>query len=204
MRRSVSRPQNEREGGTRPEPAQELINAWFDAVLAGEADEPHPLYGDRVKVKFADGLMTLSGELDSKRDRDELVGQARQRISNGLRAVDASNLRVAERPERRGVLEQTLIAAFDEPDVVDLVRNFVAQRSSRKPMVQQIVQAGEVDRLRQLLPEAFVQEAQKALEKHKALLILRVDETDAFDVRRLLEEDTRSTWTIAVPPEVSA
>jgi hypothetical protein len=179
-----------------------LINAWFDAVLAGEADEPHPIYGDRVKVKFTDGLMTLSGELESKRDREELLGQARLRAGNG--AVDASNLRVPERPELRGVLEQTLIAAFDEPDVVELVRNFVAQRSRRKPKLQEIVQSGDVDRLRQLLPEAFVQEAQKALEKHKALLVLRVDETDAFDFRRLLEEDTRSTWTIAVPPQVSA
>jgi hypothetical protein len=202
MRRSASRPQNERERGNSAQSAHQLVDAWFDTVLAGEADEPHPIYGDRVKVKFTDGLMTLSGELESERDRKELLRQARQRIGNG--AVDASNLRVPERPEQRGVLDQTLISAFDEPDVVELVRNFVAQRSRRKPKLQEIVQSGDVDRLRQLLPEAFVQEAQKALEKHKALLILRVDETDAFDFRRLLEEDTRSTWTIAVPPQVSA
>jgi hypothetical protein len=204
MRRIDPRPQKESEGGTRPAPAQELIDAWFDTVLAGEADEPHPVYGDRVEVKFTDGLMTLSGELDSERERDELVRQARQRIGSGLRAIDADKLRVAHRPEKRGVLYQTIIAAFDGPDVADLVRNFVIQRSPRTPMLQEVVKAGEVDRIRQLLPADFVPDAQKALKKNAALLILRVDETDAFDVRRLLEEDTRSTWTIALPPQVPA
>ena len=141
--------------------------------------------------------------------RLQIVTRSVEGVTSGLSTPGVSNqlaltTATPERPEQRGVLEQTLISAFDEPDVVELVRNFVAQRSRRKPKLQEIVQSGDVDRLRQLLPEAFVQEAQKALEKHKALLILRVDETDAFDFRRLLEEDTRSTWTIAVPPEVSA
>lgn len=187
-----------------PERAKELIDAWFDTVLAGEYDEPHPIYGDRVKVKVADGVMTLSGELDSERDRDELLGQARQRISNGFRKVDAANLKVLERPEKHGVLDQTLIAAFEGPEVADLARNYINQRTRIRPKLQEIVTAGEVDRLRQLLADGFVEAAQKALKKNKALLILRVDETEAFDVRRLLEEDTRSTWTIAEPPQVAA
>lgn len=199
-----SRPQKKSEGGTGPAPSQELIDAWFDTVLAGEADGPHPTFGDRVKVKFSDGLMTFSGELDSERDRDELLRQARKRIGTGLRAIDADNLRVAARRERRGVLDQTLIAAFDEAEVAELVRNFVIQRSPTKAKLQEIVKAGEIGKLRRLLPEEFVEDAQKALEKNEALLILRVDETDAFNVRKLLEEDTRSTWTIALPPQVAA
>jgi hypothetical protein len=204
MRRLNSRPQNKSERGKRTAPAKALIEAWFDTVLAGEADEPHPIHGERVKVKFTDGLMTLSGELDTERDRDELVRQAESRIGSGLRKVDAENLRVAERPEKYGVLDQILIAAFEEPDLAEVVRKFIIQRSRLTPKLQEVVKAGEVDKLRRLLPEKFVTDAQKALEKKKALLILRVDETDAFDVRRLLEEDTRSTWTIALPPEIAS
>jgi hypothetical protein len=204
MRRIHARPHKRSKGGTRPAPAQELIDAWFDTVLAGEADEPHPAFGDRLRVKFTDGRMTLSGELPSKRDRDELLQQARHRIGSGLRAIDAGNLRVAKRAEKRGVLDQTLVAAFREPDVAELVRNFIIQRSRTTPKLQVVVTAEEIDKLRQLLPDDFVEDARKALHKNKALLILRVDETDAFDVRRLLEEDTRSTWTLALPPQVAA
>jgi hypothetical protein len=102
------------------------------------------------------------------------------------------------------VLDQVLIAAFEEPDLAEVVRKFIIQRSRLTPKLQAVVKAGEVDKLRRLLPEKFVTDAQKALEKKKALLILRVDETDAFDFRRLLEEDTRSTWTIALPPEIAS
>jgi hypothetical protein len=35
-------------------------------------------------------------------------------------------------------------------------------------------------------------------------LILTIDETEAFRVRELLEEDTRSEWTIATPPQLLA
>jgi hypothetical protein len=204
MRRIHARPHKKSKGGTRPAPAQELIDAWFDTVLAGEADEPHPVFGDSVRVKFTDGRMTLSGELPSKRDRDELLRQARHRIGSGLSAIDAGKLRVAKRPEKRGVLDQTLVAAFPEPDVAELVRNFIIQRSRTTPKLQVVVTAEEIDKLRHLLPDDFVKDARKALRKNKALLILRVDETDAFDVRRLLEEDTRSTWTLALPPQVTA
>jgi hypothetical protein len=59
----------------------------------------------------------------------ELLRHTRKRLGNGLRPIDADNLRVAERLVRRGVLDQTLIAVFDEADVAELVRNFVIQRS---------------------------------------------------------------------------
>jgi len=43
----------------------------------------------------------------------------------------------------------------------------------------------------------------KALDEGGALLILQVDETAAFRVRELLEEDTRSDWTISLPPQLA-
>jgi hypothetical protein len=46
--------------------------------------------------------------------------------------------------------------------------------------------------------------ARKALDPGQALLLLTVDETEVFRVRELLEEDTRSEWTVASPPQLSA
>ncbi len=189
---------------TRPKPSVAVIQAWWDSVLAGRAQEPHPIHGDRVRVRVAGGRMTLSGELDTNQDREELIREARERTGDGLRGVDATHLRIAKAPFKQGILDQTLLAAFHETEVAELVLKLVMQRSRIKPKLSEIVHAGQVERLRHLVPEEFVRDAQRAMPKNNALLILTVDETEAFDVRRLLEEDTRSTWTLALPPRLSA
>jgi hypothetical protein len=167
--------------------------------MAGEAEEPHPIHGERLKVRLKDGRIVISGEVDSRRDRDALIAQAKQKIGH---EVDASALAVVERRESRGVLDQTLIAAFPEPGVAELARDLVTQHARVTLKAQAIIRAGQEDRLRRLLPEEFAVDAERVLRKNQALLILRVDETDAFNVRRLLEEDTRSTWTVATPPHL--
>jgi hypothetical protein len=167
--------------------------------MAGEAEEPHPIHGERLKVRLKDGRIVISGEVDSRRDREALIAQAKQKTGH---EVDASALAVVERRERRGVLDQILIAAFPEPEVAELARDLVTQHARVTPKAQAIIRAGQEDRLRRLLPEEFALDAERVLRKNQALLILRVDETDAFNVRRLLEEDTRSTWTVATPPHL--
>jgi hypothetical protein len=54
-----------------------------------------------------------------------------------------------------------------------------------------------------LVTEGFIPTARKTLDEGKAVLLLQVDETQAFRVRELLEEDTRSEWTIAIPPTLT-
>jgi hypothetical protein len=54
-----------------------------------------------------------------------------------------------------------------------------------------------------LLPDDVARDmGGKALDSGHALLILRIDETEAFKVRELLDEDTRSEWTVAMPPRL--
>jgi hypothetical protein len=194
-------PANRKERRSRPnEPAAAVVDAWWTGVLAGEAEEPHPIYGERLKVRLKDGRVVMSGEVDSRRDREALIAQAKQKTGH---EVDASALAAVERRERRGVLDQTLMAAFPEADVAELARDLVARHTRVTPKAQAIIRAGQEDRLRRLLPEEFALDAERVLRKNQALLILRVDETDAFNVRRLLEEDTRSMWTVATPPDLA-
>jgi hypothetical protein len=179
------------------------VAAWWDSVLAGEYDDPHPIYGDRIKVRVIDGRLELAGHLDQDQDRKELLRQARDRAGRGFRTVEASRLKVDEQLERSGLLEQTLLAAFDDKETAELARKFVLERSRVAPIDQNVVGRGEAARLGKLVPREFVPDVQKMLDKGHALLILRVDETDAFKVRGILEEDARSTWTIATPPRVA-
>ena len=46
----------------------------------------------------------------------------------------------------------------------------------------------------------FAADVRTALEAGNGVLIIRVDEADAFEARELLDEDTRSLWTMATPP----
>jgi hypothetical protein len=189
-------------GALRSNASASLVDAWWARVLAGDLSEFHPVFGD-VKVHLHGGLLRLSGELESDADWKELVRQARLRFGHGIDDVDVSGLTVASRREKPGILEQTLISAFPSRDAAEFARDFVIRHSRVVPKQSEIVDQNHADKLRTLIPGDFVRDARKALDGGHALLILRVDETEAFRVRELLEEDTRSEWTMVAPPELS-
>jgi hypothetical protein len=178
-----------------------LVDAWWASVLAGDVYQPHPIHRE-VKVQLHGGQLRLSGELESAEDRMELVSQARQRIGHGIDDLDVSGVKVASRQEKPGILEQTLVSAFPGREAAEYARDFVVEHSRVAPKQSEIVDAGSADQFRPLLPEDVARRTEKALHSGHALLILRVDETEAFKVRELLEEDTRSEWTVAQPPQL--
>jgi hypothetical protein len=178
-----------------------LVDAWWASVLAGDVYDPHPIHRD-VKVRLHGGRLKLSGELESGEDREELVREARQRVGHGIDYVDVSGLELVSHEEKPGILEQTLVSAFPGREAAGFARDFVVKHSRVVPMQSDIVDAGTGDRLRVLLPEEVARDTGKALDSGHALLILRVDETEAFKVRELLDEDTRSEWTVALPPRI--
>lgn len=180
-----------------------LVDAWWASVLAGDLFQPHPILG-AVRVHLHGGNLRLSGELESEEDRSGLVRQARDRIGHGIDQVDVSGLTVERRKEKAGMLEQTLISAFPNHDAAEFALDFVLKHCRVVPKQSDIVDPTQGERLRKLIPEDFVRYARKAVDGGDSLLILSVDETEVFGVRVLLEEDTRSEWTIATPPQLSA
>lgn len=206
MRRTSSRAQERhREKPDRAiEPAgaaAALVDAWWGSVLAGEVSEPHPVYGD-LKVRLGGGRLRLTAELENEADRNELVRQARERIGHGIDRLDVSRLTVARRREKPGILRQTLVSAFPNRAAAEFARAFVLKHSRVAPMRDGIVDSAQPNGLAGLLPKEFIDDANEALDSGEALLILQVDETMAFRVRELLEEETRSMRTIATPPQL--
>ena len=209
MRRTIQRAQKPDADSTNlpPSPTESesaLITAWWASVLAGDVDEAHPVYGAALRLRLDGARLRLSGELESQQDRDEVVREARKRIGHGIGAVDVSGLKVVVRHEKPGVLQQTLISAFPGRQAAEYARDFVIKHSRVKPKGHHIVDPDDFQNLTGLLPEAFEADARKALDEGLGVLILTVDETDVFRVRELLEEDTRSMWTVAVPPALGA
>jgi hypothetical protein len=182
----------------------ERTAAWWNAVLAGETDEPHPIHGEHVAVRLDRDRLELRGTLDRREDRDELVRQARSRIGKGVREVDVSHLVVAPRLERPGRLEQTIIASYTDRATAELARDFVVEHGRVAPKQMAIIDRSNPGRLRKLVPEDYVDDVQVRIDRGEAVLLMRVDETAAFTVRGLLEEDTRCHWSLAIPPEVAA
>jgi len=201
MRRTAARARNE------PAPAPDglgpLIAAWWDVVVAGEANEPHPIHGDLLTVRLDGGRLQVSGEVESKRDRDEMVRQARERIGRGITEVDASGLKVTPRTEKPGLLDQTIVAAFPNRETARLALKLVIERCRIVPKRQVVLASRNAASTAGAVPSEFAVDIRKHLDDGHAVLVLQVDETEVFRVRGLLEEDTRSIWTITTPPEVA-
>jgi hypothetical protein len=186
-----------------PESVARRVKSWWAAVLAGQVDEPHPIHGAALDVAFNGGMLRLSGELLTQDDRRNLLNEARDYVGRGIDGVDAKHLIVTKRKEKPGILYQTLIAAFADRDVAEFARAHLVKSRRVEPKLEEILDAGQQDKARELLPAAFMSDVQKAFKAGEAVLILCVDETSAFRVRELLAQETRSVWTIATPPTPS-
>jgi hypothetical protein len=176
------------------------VAAWWDAVLAGDDDEPHPHLGPDVRARVKRGCLVLSGAVVDAADRDQLVRQARARTGGAVHDVDASRLRVVGRSEKKGLLDQVLIAAYPDAPTARRAGKFVVEHSRVKPKRHVVVEPGSGD-ISRAVPASHVQEVKKHRQRGESVVVLCVDETEAFRVRELMDEDTRSSWTLAVPPE---
>jgi hypothetical protein len=178
------------------------IDAWWNAVLAG-GDEPHPVYGDDLKVSIRHGVLRLAGTLPTE-DRDELLKGAEAFVGHGIDAVDPRRLKLRKSTEKAGILEQTLIAGFRNREVAELARDYLVGIRRLKAKALAVLGSDGGANARRLVPEDFVSKVEKAITDGEAVLVARVDETEAFKVREMLAEDTRSRWTVATPPTPAA
>lgn len=180
------------------------IDAWWNAVLAGGVNEPHPVHGDDLKVSIRGGILRLAGTLQTEEDKQELLTRARAFEGHGIDAVNAKQLKIATRNEKPGILEQTLIAAFRNRDVAEVARDYLVGIRRLKIAELEVLDSEQAGKARRLVPQAFAKDVERAFQNGEAVLVALVDETDAFRVREMLAEDTRSRWTLATPPTIVA
>ncbi|HYT11743.1 MAG TPA: hypothetical protein VEL12_03055 [Candidatus Nitrosopolaris sp.] len=176
----------------------EQIESWWTSVLVGQPSPAHPLYGDAVDVKLHAGVLHVSGELKSPREREEVIAEAHRYLGRGIDDIDARRLTVRRHDQRRGLLDQTIVAAFPNRSVAEHALAFLRQQRRLRPKATCTLTSGDEQVLESI--GAFAADARKALTSGHGVLIARVDETDAFEARELLDEDTRSIWTLVTPP----
>lgn len=151
-----------------------------------------------MRARLHGGVLHLVGELVSDQERQKLIREARQFVGRGLDDVDARRLRVKRPDSPREVLDQTIIAAYPNADLAEYALEFLREHSRVTPKEAQVLRSDGGPKLERL--GDFAQNVSKALDAGNGVLIIRVDEADAFEAREMLDEDTRSLWTVATPP----
>jgi hypothetical protein len=178
--------------------AADQVVDWWTRVLVGQTELPHPLYGDALDLKLRGGVLHVVGELASDGERQSFMREARSYVGRGLDDVDAKRLVVKRSHGTPGILDQTLIAAFPNQALAEHALKFMREHSRVKLKEAEVVKSGKDKALERLAQ--FAPTVRKALADGKGVVIVRVDEPDAFEARELLDEDTRSKWTLAMPP----
>ena len=92
---------------------------------------------------------------------------------------------------------------FESPDAAAFAQSYLTEHVHVHPERLAVFDASAPDaaaRIAASLPAAYHDDAQQALAAGRSVLIVTVDETEAFKTRELLDEETRSLKTVVVPP----
>lgn len=179
--------------------------AWWTSVLAGQIEQTHPVHTN-IKAKLEGGTLIVTGTVPSEDDRDEIEREVEHLRGNGVSEIRDELTVEPEVVDEKGLLVQTLLAMFESEEQAGFAEGFLEGHANIEPDRMQVI-APEGDSVpvatHESLPEEYWQDAERALEAGRTLLIVTVDETEAFKTRELLDEETRSLETIVLPPEAA-
>jgi hypothetical protein len=184
---------------------RDRVRAWWTQVLAGQVDQAHPVQGANLKARLDGDTLVISGTVPSEADRRQIDDEVAHLRGHGVDAV-RNELKVEPRgDERPGLLVQTLIGTFETAEQAGFAEGYLQGHAHVDPQ-HMLVIAADADEaahtaLRAVLPEAYQEKVKQALAAGRSVLIFTVDETEAFQARELLDEETRSLQTIVLPPE---
>jgi hypothetical protein len=178
--------------------APDQVTDWWTNVLVGRPGQPHPIHGDVIDAKLRGGVLHLSGELATNDERQSLIREARRYVGRGVDDVDVRRLAVKRRAYASGILDQAIIAAFANPALAEHALMFLREHGRLK-LKELVVVNSDRDPVLNRIGE-LAADVRKALSSGHGIVMVRLDETDAFEALALLDEETHSLWTVAMPP----
>lgn len=185
---------------------REQTHAWWTEALAGQASHAHPVHGTNVRARVEGRTLIMSGTVTSERNHRELRREAQHiKRSHGITRVRDELAVQRTDMEREGLLAQTLVCVYATEEQAGFAAGYLEGHADFTADMMHVLTPNQVDdalaTLHALLPEAYWDDAERELHAGRALLIVLVDELDAFTARELLEEETPSLRTLALPPE---
>jgi hypothetical protein len=188
---------------------RERKQAWWTSVLTGQIDQPYPVSGTRLTTRIENDILTVSGTVATEGDREAIRADVQRLIGHGVNAIEI-DLTVASdsNDEESGLLLQTLMGVFESKAQAEFAQSYIHSQEQIHPIVSRVFAADTRDHLGtalgQLLADPYWEDVRAALEENQAILMLTVDETEAFPTREILDEQTRSLQTMVLPPVPAA
>lgn len=181
--------------------------AWWTSVLTGQGEASHPIHGPNLKTRLEGETLIVSGTVATEEDREQIAAETEHLKGHGIITVRNELEVVPEVSDESGLLAQTLIGIFENAELAVFAASYLESHAHVRPQLMTVITPDRAAdgraQLRALLPDAFCEDAGKALDEGHGLLILTVDETEAFKARELLDEETRSLQTLILPPEAA-
>jgi hypothetical protein len=185
----------------------ESTRGWWTSVLAGGDSTPHPIHGTDLLAKIDGDALVVSGKVPTEKDRSTVAAEVERLKGHGVAEVRLELEVVSEVTDEPGILSQTLVGIFENPELAAFARTFIEEHMQTRPQLLRIIDPAASGKARAevqaLLPEAYWKDAGKRLDEGRALLILTVDEAAAFKAREILDEETHSAEILILPPEAA-
>lgn len=182
--------------------------SWWASVLAGQIEGGHPIHGTALQTKLEGDTLVVSGVVATERDRSDLDDEVQRLVGHGVAAVQNEvtvNQDVAEQP---GLLIQRLMATYPNADAAQVAERTVHEHVHIHPHSLEVITPDDIEQataaMQRALTEPYWEDGTDALEAGRSLIIMVVDEVEAFKAREVLDEETRSLETIVLPPEAAA
>lgn len=188
--------------GRKPIPVSHAIREWWIRAMLGQQQLPHPRLGREIRVGFDGEVVTLTGEVDSIDQAEQLEHEVRSMSS--VRDV-INRLIVVDTGERYHM--QTVIAVFSSVESAQLACHVISDWMFHPDAPPDIL-VSPADALPYLAERAQAARAPirsieryvDAVRRGKVLVVGRIPEDDALRMAVALE-DTLCDSIHTLPPE---
>jgi hypothetical protein len=189
------------------ETLHDRTRAWWSTVLVGQLNGSHPVHGTDISAALEGDTLVITGMVPTAQDRSDIEAEVAHLEGKGFTTLQNDLVLSGGTDDHAGLLTQTLFAVFESAEKAAFAQSYLVEHAHVHPERLVVFDAAATDaaqRIAASLPDAYHDDAQQALAAGRSLLIVTVDETEAFKTRELLDEETRSLETIVLPPAAAA
>jgi len=189
------------------ETLHDRARAWWSTVLVGQLNGSHPVHGTAVHAVLRVDTLVITGAVATAQDRIDIEAEVAYFRDKGFTTLQNDLVVSGGTADLAGLLTQTLFAVFESAEAAAFAQSYLVEHAGVHPEQLVVFDGSAHDAALQIaasLPEAFREDGQRALDSGRSLLIVTVDETEAFKARELLDEETRSLETVVLPPAAAS
>jgi hypothetical protein len=182
------------------DPLGEKVRAWWLEVLSGEPGRDHPIYGPNLRANLSGDVLEVSGLVESKDAEEKLRTEILTLDEGGICQV-RFKVKVVEPHGDRGVLKQTIMAFFTNAQQTRMAERYLEGHPGVTPTRVEVLDEESVVPVLKELANEWRRELADGFRKGKSLLLVEVDEVEAFRAIELLD-DTKGVEILVLPPTV--